>query len=457
MSRIISITSLFVLATTSKIWAAPVGNDASGNSLAPAATGRNRVDEAEVRPLTSNHPALGFASPAVVNKNKNRAGNGGIESAENSDGQATGTGNSVAALETHFNAPFERVLSQMPTSGSAQTVPFPGDYWPMFRDGINFKWEGPQSQSPTEKYALAFGIDPKQLSDALSQTSGIDSARSFRPPCTTTADCSSLNDGSVCSFREGETSGVCIPGWFGICHAWAPAAILEPEPKCPVTLNNVTFKVNDLKALITQMYDGTAIGTVFGGGRCDDVEPPTDIHGRYSSFECRDLTSDFFHIAVTNMLGSFSTSFVADVDARAEVWNQPVRSFEIIQNTPITLDEGAKLINPELQTYPFNQFAVSLAHIKMRFDYIVESRQDGPLVSTGLVDQFTKQDVYEYVLELDANGVIIGGEWVGISKTNHPDFLWLPQNRPSDDTTVAGGINYATVRNLLEQSANGQC
>ena len=32
--------------------------------------------------------------------------------------------------------------------------------------------------------------------------------------------------GESCSMREGQTSGRCIPTWWGICHAWAPAAIL---------------------------------------------------------------------------------------------------------------------------------------------------------------------------------------------------------------------------------------
>ncbi len=39
-------------------------------------------------------------------------------------------------------------------------------------------------------------------------------------------------------------------------------------------------------------------------------------------------------------------------------------------------------------------------------------------------DYQERTDPYEYVLELNAKGEIIGGEWVGSSKEEHPDFLW---------------------------------
>ncbi|KAJ3087481.1 hypothetical protein HK102_011010 [Quaeritorhiza haematococci] len=448
-----TLRSLFVLlATSSFTHARPFFNiDAAATGASVAA-----VEVTEERPLNANHPALGYASPAVLSSS--RSSNGGTESAENSDARFLGSRMSVEAMEKTLNMTFEMINSKLPRSGVVSVTPWPGDYFPTFRDGINFKWDGETSQSPVQKYASAFNLDPVQLADSLSLASGVDSARSFRPPCTQDIDCASLKDGSVCARREGQTTGgLCIPTWFGICHAWAPAAILEPEPKCPVTLNNVTFQVNDIKALITQMYDASDIGTVFGGGRCNEVQPSVDENGRYRRFECRDLTPDFFHVAITNMMGTRQISFVADVDSLAEVWNQPVRSFNIIQNKPITLEQGAKLINPALTNYTFNPMATNLTHIITRFSYIVESRQDGPLVSTGIVDTFTRTSTYEYLLELDADGRIIGGEWVGESKSKHPDFLWLPLGTPTDDTTVAGGITYKNVKDILTRSVNAQC
>ncbi|KAJ3087480.1 hypothetical protein HK102_011009 [Quaeritorhiza haematococci] len=413
----------------------------------------------EQRELNTNHPALGYALMAIPAPADVVDGPPAPARAKSfaSMGQTERT--SLQALEQNLGRRFEKANDKLPKSGAVSQIPWPADYWPHFRDGINFKWDGPQSQSPTEKYALAFGIDPKRLSDTLSRTTGIDFVRTInQPTCTRDEDCARLRDGSVCAKREGQPSGVCTPQWFGVCHAWAPAAILEPEPKCPVTFNNVTFKVNDLKALVTQMYDGTNIGTIIGGGRCNEVNPATDANGRYRVRDCQDMTPDLFHLVVTNMLGGLNRSFVVDIDARQEVWNQPVRSYEIEQNKPVSLQEGAKLVNPRLNRYGFNTAAASLAHVVTRFDYIVESRQDGPLVPTGIVNNFTSSARYEYLLELDRAGTIIGGEWLGESKALHPDYIWLPLNRPSDEQTVAGGINYKNVKNLLNQSVNGtQC
>jgi hypothetical protein len=60
-------------------------------------------------------------------------------------------------------------------------------------------------------------------------------------------------------------------------------------------------------------------------------------------------------------------------------------------------------------------------------------------------------------LELDANNNIIGGEWIGKSNTNHPDFLWFPVTTPSLNTVTKVGLSYRLVKNLLTASANGSC
>jgi hypothetical protein len=36
---------------------------------------------------------------------------------------------------------------------------------------------------------------------------------------------------------------------------------------------------------------------------------------------------------------------------------------------------------------------------------------------------------YDYVLELDWNGRIIGGEWLEGSKKDHPDLFWMPTEK----------------------------
>jgi hypothetical protein len=91
--------------------------------------------------------------------------------------------------------------------------------------------------------------------------------------------------------------------------------------------------------------------------------------------------------------------------------------------------------------------AASLRQIQMELTWIGESDSttDGNLSAS--IDQYTKKDVYDYVLELDAAGKIVGGEWIGASRINHPDFLWLPVKKSQG--TVAGVISYADVKQAV--------
>jgi hypothetical protein len=56
------------------------------------------------------------------------------------------------------------------------------------------------------------------------------------------------------------------------------------------------------------------------------------------------------------------------------------------------------------------------------------------------------------VLEVDARGEIVGGEWVGQSRVEHPDFLWLPlgAQRP-----LSPFVELDEVRGLLQESREG--
>ena len=97
------------------------------------------------------------------------------------------------------------------------------------------------------------------------------------------------------------------------------------------------------------------------------------------------------------------------------------------------------------------QIEGKLVYLRTDVDYISEAsaETDGNLSAT--IDQFTQTDHYAYVLELDAAGKIMGGEWVGESRYTHPDFLWLPTK--ASGTSVANGkISYDEVKKLLAAS-----
>jgi hypothetical protein len=90
-----------------------------------------------------------------------------------------------------------------------------------------------------------------------------------------------------------------------------------------------------------------------------------------------------------------------------------------------------------------------LVYVKSEMDYISESSPDADGPMTPHINEFTRTDLYEYILELDSAGRITGGEWVGSSKDVHPDFFWLPLKASA---TSVSGIKYANVKALMDAS-----
>jgi hypothetical protein len=392
-----------------------------------------------------------------------------------------------------FSNTLERLASALPRSGEAFPVAWPGSYWPTSNDSINARWDGPGTRSPAKKYELAFGLSG--VEDAVSRHHGVDSLLRAKV-CTSPGDCAS---GESCAKREGAPSGRCVPTWYGICHGWAPAAILFLEPRHEVVKNGVTFKVNDIKALLSLVHDTTY--SRFLSSRCNDSDAEGkvryDEHGRATPV-CRDTNAGTFHIIVTNYIGIHRRSFIEDRHFDQQVWNHPIRGYTIVEQRPVTVDEAHRIIGARVpppqppdggapdggspipdggapapdggvpipdaglppapepmrplrmegeQGYLFNPRAESLQYVKMDVRFIFESNAatDGNL--SRRIDSYTGTTRYEYVLELDAAGEIIGGEWAIASKRNHPDFLWLPIENGAP--SAAGGlISYAKVKEL---------
>ncbi|KAJ0412445.1 hypothetical protein ATCC90586_005465 [Pythium insidiosum] len=424
-----------------------------------------------VAELTEAHPAVGLpirgdaVQPVVPDDAINRERAAALEivnsTAVELQGNATlarrfleATSDDISRLEHHFGQPMERnvhSLFQQYRAAEPKPIAWPGGYWPVYADSLNYRWKSNEA-SPAEKYARAFGLDVKEFQDRVSQINGIDAWTGNRA-CTSDSQCRSLGDGSKCAIREGKRSGHCIPTWFGICHAWAPAAILEPEPRCDVVKNGVKFHAYDLKGLMTAVYDGAHVPVVFTGARFDGPDEPAkyDKYGRYVDAARRDLGPGFFHIAVTNIMGKFKQSFVVDVTAGAQVWNQPVRSYRIDESRILDISSASmKLFGT--RKYPFNADAKKLAYTRMSFSWIVEAGEDGPLVPNR-VDTYTRSAQYEYLLELDAQDNIIGGEWLHDSRYEHPDFLWFSVQRPSMDAVTKLGLSYKDVRELVDAQA----
>ena len=248
-----------------------------------------------------------------------------------------------------FSSTLVYKYSSLPDIGEATNIPWAASYWPVYEDSINYKWNGPTTESAPKKYERAFGLTG--VEDAVSANHGIDSMTS-RKECKLTTECADLKDASECAKRPGAEKGRCIPTWWGICHAWAPAAILLPEPKREVTKNGVTFKVNDIKALVELVHNRT--GSKFVSLRCEQQEayeglPESstlryDNYGRPVNAACKDTNAATYHLLITNYLGLLKQSFVEDRTFNYEVWNQPLRGYRITSKKDVSATEANRLI-----------------------------------------------------------------------------------------------------------------
>jgi hypothetical protein len=100
--------------------------------------------------------------------------------------------------------------------------------------------------------------------------------------------------------------------------------------------------------------------------------------GRFENEECRDSTPDYFHLALTNYIGRFEKSFVADIFADYEVWNHPVVSYKILEQRKISPEEAMKEFFPAANStvYTFNQNVKSLLFVQTKMYFVTESDEN---------------------------------------------------------------------------------
>jgi subtilisin-like proprotein convertase family protein len=374
-----------------------------------------------------------------------------------------------------FRTELEFSYDKLPKRGATAQNPWVDTYWPMYQDGINARWQGKNELSPAEKYDVAFNgwtasedfmklkpfnEDTCEWDDAyyqglgpaakwISQYKGNATARNGRDDdgdgIADKDECKSTVDGKT---NEAKLDGV--ESWWGICHAWAPASLMEQEPLSAVTEAGVTFSVSDLKGLLTQQYDKSQSYLV--GGRCNDKDVKRDeVSGRIITEECRDLNAGSWHVLVSNLLGINQKGFVVELVYNYEVWNHPMFRYVIDEERELTVAEAHELLKvaeaPADGTFKYNKDATKLIEIRMTIDYLVE-QYPSPTRTDTIVGRYTQQQEYHYILEIDAAGKVLGGEWVGESITAHPDFVWMAvksvQANPSLDP--------AKVRELVKKS-----
>lgn len=199
--------------------------------------------------------------------------------------------------------------------------------------------------------------------------------------------------------------------WFGICHGVAPASLYHAEPKLVQLLNrdgiSLTFYSSDVAALMSYYYakminqPASMVGT-----RCRASLANRNLPAYQSS--CSDTHPAAFHIVLSNKLGITKDGFIADVDPLNEVWNHVAIKYrsKVVNTTP-PVSTSAKNTVKRVRIESVVTYASAIAP---KFYPVI-----------GTPDAFYSNYSYEYFLDVNLQGVIIGGEWISGSR---PDFVW---------------------------------
>ncbi len=327
-------------------------------------------------------------------------------------------------------------------------------YWPSNKGGIAYRWNHPDPQP------FKYHMNTKEELKAMSQTQ----LSQLSP-----AELYDIAQGDYNYTLTKKTLSKFSPRdlwWEGICHGWSQAAANYPEP-APVTITNrdgiqVPFGSSDVKGLLA-MHEAFNYGGTSGfvGKRCAvrgkvpgeedprDGQIPVPSREDYNSPACSDVNAGAFHVVVANMIGIYSRSFVADIDRLNDIWNQPIYGYASQVKGEETVTPEDRMQGIERKVRVATQFTYGEELQFWTPERAATGQQN--FVSkepvSGTVHQEFRHKDYEYVLELDGAGRIIGGEWITETR---PDFMWIYERSAKFNNKVMplSGLNaiYRPVR-----------
>jgi len=182
-----------------------------------------------------------------------------------------------------------------------------------------------------------------------------------------------------------------------------------------VTMKNkdgleIPFGSSDVKALLSYFLAQFASDqekVQFIGERCN-----TDLQEnpkKADSPECSDTNSGSFHVMLTNMIGLAGTAFICDVDRNFEVWNQPMTKYEyMVGKTSAPTNTSAP------GTVKQQSVSLTMYYVKETYPSATAHK---PLI-------LNKK--YNYLLDLDADGNILGGSY-DKNGWERVDFMWAQE------------------------------
>jgi hypothetical protein len=222
--------------------------------------------------------------------------------------------------------------------------------------------------------------------------------------------------------------------WAGHCNGFAASAQRHIEPFKRVVRGGVTFHPEDIKALLAEIHMSAKF-FFLGGNRCEGQGQLPTVGARADATVmdvCEDINPGTLHVHIANWIGIKRHTIILDQSIDYQVWNYPLHKFEVLAANPVVRSEAVRLITGRAETnYRFNPSAASFLSVRTRLIYAnaldreaLDSYQEGKMEVT-------------YILELNAAGEVVGGEWIGDSQRVHPDFLWVAL-----EPTVGDGSKY---------------
>lgn len=299
-----------------------------------------------------------------------------------------------------MNNYFEKKFTSLPFEGQVYDKHkyWSGDYWALNKGNINYRWYAKKKTgfnlvSPDKERVRRMSI-PELAELSPSEKYDLFTGRYDYP-------------------LKNEVSRISNPAalvWEGICHGFSPASMNHKEPTPKLMRNpdgiEIPFGSSDIKALLSYYYAYTHIApdTHQMGKRCFDGQ----LFNRGKDCQ-EDMNAGAFHIVLGNRLGLDGKGFIADLQRYKEVWNHPVNAYR------------SEVIREALPTGASAPGTVKRLEMKTVITYVDENGNDWrPVIGTK--KQSFEKMTYQYYIEIDREGTIIGGEW--ISKLR-PDFLWI--------------------------------
>ena len=223
--------------------------------------------------------------------------------------------------------------------------------------------------------------------------------------------------------------------WWGHCHAWAAASVLEPEPLHDVPHGGMVFHVGDIKGLLSEAHysdHATFAGQRFNGN---------------PGYDFQDMYTLLVWYVLRHSINLNKTPIIFDLNPGPEVWSYPVYkyqlSFQPIDAASYQSEAAAAIPQEKRQNAGYQ--ALGNASYQGQLSLTVATFEVYP----DSVGTAAEQHNYSFVFQASGNQLIMGSDhWTGASLQDHPDFAWYPTQRAQENPQ----LDYNLVSQLDQQA-----